>query len=384
MTRTLLVWGAGRIGRGFVADLFDSPAFRTVFVDLDRALVEKLNARGRYTIVHATRDGLSRRTVENGFRAVHTDDAKALNALFEEDQLLLDIAVHEPKLPEVADMLLPLLRHRMAVRPDSVMDVMMNVNMPHPDERFLHLMRERLTEAEFAWFTAHVGVTGIFAMCISPIAPEWLLREDALALFNNGYPEQAIDRNRLKGEAPCLPHLRLTEDVAREETRKLYTLNMAHALISYLGLPMGLKTSREAATNEALRPILTGALEEASFGLCRELGFSEDEMTAWRRTILGLLENPYIEDNLQRLGADSRRKLGAYDRLVGPARLCAKHGKTPTQLAKAIAAGYSYENDDPGTHAVRELVRAQGFKAALTQVSDLHPGDGIYDLIGTH
>lgn len=80
---------------------------------------------------------------------------------------------------------------------------------------------------------------------------------------------------------------------------------------------MGLKTSREAAINETLRPILTSALEEASFGLCHELGFSEDEMTEWRQTILGLLENPYIEDNLQRLGADSRRKLGAYDRLVG-------------------------------------------------------------------
>ena len=226
-----------------------------------------------------------------------------------------------------------------------------------------------------------MGVTGIFAMCISPIAPEWLLKEDSLALFNNGYPEQAIDKNRLKGEAPALPRLRLTEDVAREETRKLYTINMAHALISYLGLPMGLKTSREAAINETLRPILTGALEEASFGLCRELGFSENEMAEWRRTILGLLENPYIEDSLQRLGADSRRKLGAYDRLTGPARLCAKHGKPPVQLAKAIAGGYSYENDDPGTHAVRDFVRAHGFEAALAEFSDLHPGDGIYEYV---
>ena len=115
--------------------------------------------------------------------------------------------------------------------------------------------------------------------------------------------------------------------------------------------------------------------------LCRELGFSEDEMAEWRWTILGLLENPYIEDSLQRLGADSRRKLGAYDRLTGPARLCAKHGKPPVQLAKAIAGGYSYENDDPGTHAVRGFVRAHGFEAALAEFSDLHPGDGIYEYV---
>ncbi len=381
MKRTLIVWGAGRIGRGFVADLFDTPAFHTVFVDLDRMLVEQLNARGRYTIVHATREGLSRRIVENGFRAMHTEDTNALSTLFEEDQLLLDIAVHEPKLPEVANMLLPLFRHRMNVCPNRAMDVMMNVNMPHPDECFSSLMRERFTDAEYAWFTAHVGVTGIFAMCISPVAPEWLRQEDSLALFNNGYPEQAIDRSRLKGDAPCLPWLRLTEDVAREEIRKLYTLNMAHALISYLGLPMGLKTSWEAATNEVLRPILIGALEESSFGLCQEIGFSEEEMTEWRQTILALLENPYIEDKLQRLGADSRRKLSAFDRLVGPARLCVKHGKPPVQLAKAISGGYFYENDDPGTHAVRDFVCMHGFEAALTRFSDLHPGDGIFEYV---
>lgn len=53
MTRTLIVWGAGRIGRGFVADLFDAPAFHTVFVDIDRALVEELNAR---QVHHRSRD----------------------------------------------------------------------------------------------------------------------------------------------------------------------------------------------------------------------------------------------------------------------------------------------------------------------------------------
>ena len=381
MKRTLIIWGAGRIGRGFVADIFDDSAFQTVFVDIDKTLVDELNARGEYTIARATRDGISERVLRNGFTAVHTDDAEALQKLFLQENLLLDIAVHAPKLPEVADMLAPLFAYRAEHAKDKPMDVMMNVNMSRPDERFWALMRERLTGNALEYLNESVGVTGIFAMCISPVAPDWLREKDPLALWNNGYPEQAIGRTLLKCPPPVLPRLRLTEDVEREETRKLYTLNMAHALLCYLGLPLGLKTAREAATDERLRPVLVSALEEASAGLTGEYGFPEEEMRAWRETILSLLENPYIEDGLQRLGADSRRKLGPYDRLVGPARLCMKHGKAPESLAKAIYAGFRYENDDDGTRDVRTFVRQNGISAAAEKYCGLLPDSELYHLI---
>lgn len=381
MARTLVVWGAGRIGRGFVADIFDDPAFRTVFVDVDRALVDRLNARGQYAIARATRDGISKRTLRNGFAAVHTGDAEALKALFLAENLLLDIAVHAPKLDEVARMLAPLIGYRARKAPDCPMDVMMNVNMSRPDAKFKSLMEEALTGDALRYFQNHVGVTGIFAMCISPLAPDWLRAEDDLALWNNGYPEQAIGGTLLKCPPPVLPRLRLTDDVEREETRKLYTLNMAHALLCYLGLPLGLKTAREAALDGRLRPTLTEALSEAAFGLSGEYGFPEEEMTAWRNTILSLLENPYIEDNLPRLGADTRRKLSPADRLVGPARLCAKYGRSPRALARAIRAGFRYENDDEGTLAVREYFREKGESEAICRFSGFDAADPLVRLI---
>lgn len=386
MNRTIVIWGAGRIGRGFVADIFNQEGWKTVFADIDEALVNRLNAQKKYTIHKATKDGIRVNTIENGFEAVHTGNFSRLSEIFLEEGLMLDIAVHAPKLPEVADMLAPLMTLRAEKTPDSPMDVMMNVNMSAPDERFIALMEERLTGDALAYFKKNVGVTGIFAMCISPIAPEEILKEDPLALWNNGFYEQAIDVNRLKCAPPDLPftanpRLRLTQDVEREETRKLYTLNMAHAFACYLGLKAGLSTSLEAATHETLREMLKGALEESSLGLIGEYGFDKEEMAAWRETILGLLENPYINDDLQRLGADTRRKLGAYDRLVGPARLCVKHGGTPVNLAKGILAGLDYENDDEGTNAVYAYTKEFGAKAALEKFCLLKQGDGIFDLM---
>lgn len=381
MKRTILIWGAGRIGRGFVADIFNHPDWQIVFADIDRNLVDRLNDFKKYTIHKATKDGIHVTTVENGFRAVHTEDEKRLREIFLTENLMLDIAVHAPKLTEVSDQLAPLIAYRAENAPDFPMDVMMNVNMASPDEHFIRLMEERLKGSAHSYFQRNVGVTGIFAMCISPVAPESILKTDPIALWNNGFHEQAIDRNRLKCPPPLLPRLRLTDDVEKEEIRKLYTLNMSHALICYLGLKKGLETSFDAVNDPGTRETLKIALSEASFGLSGEYGFSEEEMKTWQTTILSLLENPYIRDDLKRLGADTRRKLGANDRLVGPARLCVKHGRAPRALCTAIRAGFDYENDDEGTKSVRACVEEFGAERAAVTYSDLHKGDGIFDLV---
>ena len=378
--RTIVIWGAGRIGRGFVADIFrEAEGFRTVFVDIDRVLVDALNAADGYTIAKATRDGIEETFVKKGYEAVHTSDISRLTALFSEKDLLLDIAVHEPKLGEVADMLAPLIGHRS--RTGLAMDVMMNVNMARPDERFRALMRERLSPEEKAYFDRNVGVTGIFAMCISPLAPAWLKEKDPLALWNNGWPTQTVSQSALKCPPPKAPRLLLTDDIERKETRKLYTLNMAHAFLCYLGLPKGLITSLEAVRDPELRSRLLSALEEAALGLQSEFGFGSAEMESWSRTIVSLLENPYIEDGLQRLGADTRRKLGPRDRLTGPARLCLKAGHTPEHLARAIRAGFEYDNPDEGTREVRAYYRGSGLAATVEKYCGLKPDDPLFDLI---
>ena len=378
--RTLIVWGAGRIGRGFVADIFrQSPDFRLVFVDKDARLVDALRARGAYTVAKAAREGIFRTRVEGGFTALHTSESAAIQAYFDEPELLLDIALHAPVLEEAADMLCPFIERR-AINA-LPMDIPMNVNMARPDVRFRQLLNARLSAAGREYLARGVGISGIFAMCISPFAPDWLKAEDPLALWNNGWSEQAISADALVCPPPVLPRLRLTHDIEREETRKLYTLNMAHAFLCYLGLPAGFKTALEAVSDPAMRRALETALMEASLGLIHEFGFTDAEMNAWRETILSLLENPYIEDDLQRLGADSRRKLGAFDRLAGPARLCLKAGGAPVSLARALRAGYEYENDDAGTREVRAFVKTQGLEAALTKYSSLTPGDGLYELV---
>lgn len=378
--RTIVIWGAGRIGRGFVNGIFHADGWRTVFVDIDKTLVERLNAAGRYTVYKAKHTGIETTVIDGGFTAIHTSETEKLEKLFEEDELLLDIAVHAPKLPEVADMTAPLLKHRL-LGCGKMMDIMMNVNMTSPDERYISLIKERFTEAEFELFREKVGVTGIAAACISPMASEEELKKDPLTLINNGYPEQAIGRALLKCTPPILKGLRLCSDVHAEESRKLYTLNMAHAMSCYLGVKRGYQTVMDVVKDEELFSLVCTALSEAQTGIDAAFDFAKEENDIWVGRVKELLLNPYINDDLPRLGADTRRKLSHTDRLCMPALLCLKAGRQPVSIAPAIRAGFDFEHDDEGTIAVRNLVKAQGIEAAVKQISSLSENDALYRLI---
>ena len=48
--KTAVQFGAGNIGRGFIAQLFCESGLETVFVDVVPDIVDALNARGQYTI----------------------------------------------------------------------------------------------------------------------------------------------------------------------------------------------------------------------------------------------------------------------------------------------------------------------------------------------
>jgi len=50
LMKQAIQFGAGNIGRGFLGQLFYESGYRTVFVDVDRDLVTRLNREGAYPL----------------------------------------------------------------------------------------------------------------------------------------------------------------------------------------------------------------------------------------------------------------------------------------------------------------------------------------------
>jgi len=77
MNKDAVIFGAGNIGRGFIGQLFCESGYRVTFVDIDREIVEALNARGHYRL-----EAVFNETVESTdvgpVRAVLGTDTKAV------------------------------------------------------------------------------------------------------------------------------------------------------------------------------------------------------------------------------------------------------------------------------------------------------------------
>ncbi len=51
MNKKLVLFGAGKIGRSFIGQVFSRSGYEVVFIDINRKLVDLLNERGQYKVV---------------------------------------------------------------------------------------------------------------------------------------------------------------------------------------------------------------------------------------------------------------------------------------------------------------------------------------------
>ena len=79
--KQILIWGAGRIGRGFIGDIFAASGYQLNFVDASEGLVDLLNTRGVYTVVRAVSADNIQRIPVTQFKAYHVSQKDVLQQL---------------------------------------------------------------------------------------------------------------------------------------------------------------------------------------------------------------------------------------------------------------------------------------------------------------
>jgi len=369
--RTIVVWGAGRIGRGFVADLFDGAGYRVVLVDQSVELIEALNAAGRYTVVRAENAQRRHDQVISGYRAISTAQTVDVGEEIVRAELIA-VAVFPKDFPAVIQGLRPGLERRCTVQPEAALDILMATNLPDAAHRFRQLLLEALAPRVRAYVEQRVGVVDTLVIRMVPDPPVEERLRDPLLVWTNGMAELPVDRHAFKGEIPPVPELRLVDNMRAEETRKLYTYNMCHAALAYLGARRGHTLTVDCLADPVVRAGVEGALAEVGRALQAEYGFAPGEMARWNAGVLQQTDNPTLGDTVARHGADPSRKLRRTDRLVGPALLARKHGITPRCLARAAAAGFLYQAPgDPGALFVQERVAVLGLPSAVREVCEL-------------
>ena len=322
---TIVILGAGRIGRGFVADLFDAAGYHLVLVDQSAELVAALRTAGRFTVVRAESAERRHDHVIAGYEAyaaAQTDEVA--RAVANAD--LLALAVFPGDFGAVARGLLPGLAQRRKERPAAALDILLCANLSHAASHFRAALDAAALDAAApeemrTYLAGRLGLveTLVMRMVADPPAAERAC--ERLLVWTNGLAEFPVDGSAFRGPLPVVPGLRPVNDMRAEETRKLYTYNMCHAALAYLGSLRGYDLTVDCLADPWVRAEAEAALDEISRALQAEHGFSADEMARWNAGVIAQTDNPTLGDRVARHGADPRRKLKRSDRLVGPALL---------------------------------------------------------------
>jgi mannitol-1-phosphate 5-dehydrogenase len=360
---TVVQFGAGNIGRGFMGQIYTEAGYEVVFVDVSVELVSGLNERRAYPLRLAGPDRFETLTIQ----PVRAVDGRDLPAVAEEIArcAFACTAVGVPALPHVAPALAAGIRER-----GGSLDVVLCENQLRCSDLLRGYLLQHLDEEELR----DVGLVESVVSRMVPLVPEADRDRDPLLAVAEDYPKLPVDRSAFVGQIPPVPAFQPVENFDAYVERKLFVHNMGHATAAYLGYARGCRTIHEAMAVPEVRAAVTAAMAEAGEALARKHGFDRDELLRHRQDLLRRFENAALNDTVLRVGRDPVRKLRPEDRLVGAALTCLDWGVEPEAIVRGIVGALRFDpGEDPGAQTVRSVLREHGVGQALGQFTGQRP-----------
>ncbi|MBQ8747941.1 MAG: hypothetical protein IJZ08_08775 [Clostridia bacterium] len=373
-----VIFGAGKIARGFIGHLLFLSHIDFTFVEKVDALADLINERKQYT-VNILGDE-SKNTVVTGAKALKFSEADAIADAIARADCVFD-AVGGKNLGEIVPFLTKGIERRAKVNPVPL-NIVTCENWKLPADILRKGISESIAEECRAFFEEKVGITEAVIMRSAIESTPDLLAKDPLVVNVQDFWELPYDASRLK--AP-LPAEMICQKPIYEFTgfleRKFYTYNAANGTTSFVGALLGYKYIADAAYDERILKLLDGVYTETATALSKKHDFPFDEQWAFTRTSLRKLQDRNIVDYIERNARDPMRKLGKDDRLVGSARLCLEYGVKPDCLAVAIACAMHYEEEtDESAAELKRIREEKGYDAILRDVCSVDP-DGELGLL---
>lgn len=359
-------FGAGNIGRGFIGKLLADAQAELTFADVNQPLVDQLAHQQHYQVNVVGEN--ARVEQVNRVNAIHSNSQDAIRQIAEAD--IITTAVGPQVLSKIASTLAQGLIARHQNGNQQPMNIIACENMVRGTSQLKqHVLLAMPTELH-GWVEEHVGFVDSAVDRIVP--PGSAANDDPLDVTVETFSEWIVDSTQFKGQLPDIAGMESTSNLMAYIERKLFTLNTGHAITAYLGQLAGHKTIRDAILDPAIRDVVKGAMTESGDVLIKRYGFDPVQHAAYIEKILTRFENPYLHDDVERVGRQPLRKLSEGDRLIKPLRGTLEYGLPYSNLVMGIAAALSYRSsNDPQAQEMVDRLRDNGVTHTVTQVCGL-------------
>jgi mannitol-1-phosphate 5-dehydrogenase len=344
-TRKIVIFGAGKIGRSFIGQLFGCSGYQVVFIDTDQSIIAGLNRQGYYrVIIKGERE-----------EEIIVPNVRAISA-FENQQVIENVAtaglvavsVGKSSLEKILPLIAAGLELRLSYYPHSPLDIIIAENMRDAADFCRKHLKGMLPRGYP--FESHVGLVETSIGKMVPIMSKADIGKDPLAIYAESYNTLIADGKGFKLPVTDVKGLVLKENIKAWVDRKAFIHNLGHATAAYFGFnrhpeakflfevlddPVVLHFTKEVMLQSAAILLVAYPKDFTINGLEEHI---DDLLRRFR--------NRALQDTIYRIGHDLNRKLGADDRFMGAIHLAIKVNMPYDKIIEAMCYGLHFGAKD--------------------------------------
>jgi len=326
--KKIVIFGAGKIGRSFIGQLFSRAGYEIVFVDKDSRLIEELNRQKSYKVLIF--DSNPETIVVENVRGVQVDDKKSVAEEVATADILA-VSVGKNGLPCIVPVLSEGLLKREKDNPGWALDIILAENMRNADI----FLRFKLAKILLPAYPLDKRV-GFIETSIGKMTPLIVNQtDDILTVSAEAYNTLIVNKEGFKNPIPLVEGLEPKENIKAWVDRKLFIHNFGHVAVAYLGYmayPDHVYTWETLEVPAIKKKVKQAMQQSATILQTIHPGvFTVTQLQDHIDDLLVRFANRSLCDSIFRVGCDLYRKLSPNDRIVTPL-MCAYHHKLPYNL----------------------------------------------------
>mgnify|MGYP001296320168 FL=1 len=287
-------FGAGNIGRGFIAPVLQENNYEVVFVDVNKELIEQINLLQRYKVKSISLNASSDIFVKN-ISGLLLDDEEFLNEKLAKADLITT-----------------------SVGPKFVKDIFNLVSSTKTEKIQTFIAFENMYRAS----TSNSTESGLSKLVLIDAVVDKIVPPQnitSLDVIVEEYGSIILDDNiniKPLNESKIVSY----SNYDHEFYKKLWLLNGLHLKLAYFGLSRNIKYIHEILNNQEGLDFAEKAIDSLSKAYSLFSNSTED-LKDFKQTILNRFSMPEIQDEVTRIARNPQIKFSKDERFERPLRL---------------------------------------------------------------
>lgn len=343
--RKIVIFGAGKIGRSFIGQLFGCSGYRIVFIDVAPELIKMLNERGSYRVVIKS-DKDEEIIVPNVHAISVHDKLSVIEAISTAGIMAVSVGknVLEKVIPFIAEGLVK----RNNDNPGVPLDIILAENMRSAAD----FVREQLLKCLPTKYPIDklVGLIETSIGKMVPIIPQSELEKDPLVVFAEPYDTLILDGKGFKSPIPEIKGLAPKSNIKAWVDRKAFIHNLGHATAAYYGYYLHPEAVYLYEVLEDMKVLnFTRNVMHQSADILHTAyskDFTPNDLEAHIDDLIHRFRNKALRDSIFRVGQDLTRKLGSDDRFMGVVHLAIQSQMPYNLILNAMSYGFFFTAKD--------------------------------------